>query len=91
MIEGPDLNYTVTGYMEHAITVGLLSAQSLPQGYKEITFKDGQKIRHNLTSDNIYNLLMGTIGHQITGKIEFRDEGNNLYGYYEIGAYRLRK
>ena len=76
--------------MEHAFRAGLLSAQSVPSGYKEITFKDGQKIRHNLTRDNIYNLVMGTIGHQITGKIEFKDEGNNLHGYYEMGAYKFR-
>lgn len=44
-----------------------------------------------MLSDCIYNMMMGTLGHQLTGKIEFRDEGNNLYGYYEMGAYTIRK
>jgi hypothetical protein len=33
---------------------------------------------------------MGTLGHQLTGKIEFRDPKNNLYGWYELGNIKKK-
>ena len=29
--------------------------------------------------------MMGTLYQQVSGKIEFHDKKNNIYGYYEIG------
>ena len=47
-----------------------------------VTFKDGQEIKFDLIGDSVYNLFFGTIGHQLIGKIEFKDEANKLYAYY---------
>lgn len=33
---------------------------------------------------------MGTLGHQLTGKIEFNDTQNNLYGFYDIGNVKRK-
>ena len=33
---------------------------------------------------------MGTMGHQLTGKIEFHDKLNNLYGWYELGNIKKK-
>ena len=33
---------------------------------------------------------MGTLGHQLTGKIEFKDPKNNLYGWYELGNIKKK-
>lgn len=33
---------------------------------------------------------MGSMGHQLTGKIEYKDEANGLVGYYEPGKYRMK-
>lgn len=34
---------------------------------------------------------MGTMGHQMTGKMIFTDESNKLEGFIEFGAYNFRK
>ena len=54
------------------------------KGYKEVIFKDGQRIRHNHHSDIFYNIMMGTLGHQLTGKLEYVDEANELVGTFTI-------
>ena len=33
---------------------------------------------------------MGTLGHQLTGKIEFHDKKNNLYAFYDIGNVKKK-
>ena len=33
---------------------------------------------------------MGTLGHQLTGKIEFKDVKNHLYAWYEIGNVKKK-
>ena len=30
------------------------------------------------------------MGHQLTGKIEFHDKENNLYGFYEMGSVKKK-
>ena len=62
----------------------------MPNGYKVVQFKDGQEIKFDLIGDLVYNLFFGNISHQLTGKINFRDEANNLHGYYEFGAYSMK-
>jgi hypothetical protein len=34
--------------------------------------------------------MMGTIYHQITGKIEFNDLENGLYGWFEYGNVKKK-
>ena len=63
LIEGPDNNYKMTGYSEFDIRSGLSGATVQAAGYKYITFKDGQVVRFNSTSDYIFNIFMGTMGH----------------------------
>ena len=35
-------------------------------------------------------MLMGNMGHQLTGKITFTDEANQIVAQYEPGKYRLK-
>ena len=92
-IEGPNGNYLTHGLLSHTVRPGLITstAEPAPSCYKLVKFKDGQEIKFDLIGDSVYNLVFGNIGHQLTGKIEFRDEANKLYGYYQLGAYTLRK
>ena len=53
-------------------------------------FKDGQKIDYSWVCDYFWNVFMGTMSHQYTGKPEYRDEENKLYAYFEFGAYKMR-
>merc|ERR1712183_1010169 len=76
--------------MRHVLSVGVLSATATPVGHKEFRFHDGQTIRASLIGDNVYNLMMGTLSHQLTGKVTFVDEQNNLHGYYQLGAYSMK-
>lgn len=55
-----------------------------------ITFKDGQTIIFNNTGDYVFNVFMGNMGHQLTGKVTFTDSANQIEGYYEPGKYRLK-
>jgi len=50
------------------------SAVLTSDGYKILVFKDGSRIRFNNYNDYFYNILMGTMGHQLTGKMSFEDE-----------------
>ena len=59
-------------------------------GHKMVTFKDGTSIKFNNTGDYIFNIFMGSMGHQLTGRIEFHDEANRLYGWYEPGTYKMK-
>jgi len=38
----------------------------------------------------IYNLLMGTMGHQILGKMTFEDDANRLQASFEFGNVRSK-
>ena len=91
LIEGPNGNYRSHGKLSHNIRPGLISSTAEPNGYKVVTFKDGQEIKFDLIGDSVYNLFFGTIGHQLIGKIEFKDEANKLYAYYQFGAYYSKK
>lgn len=89
-IDGPNGNYKLTGWSQMSVKVGMQSANVHTQGYKQISFPDGQTIRFNNTGDYIFNIFMGNMGHQLTGKITFTDEANGIEGYYEPGTYRMK-
>lgn len=88
LIEGPNNSYMVHGWNEYSVKAYVNSVIVEPKGHKTIRFHDGQTIKFNNPTDLIYNLLMGTLYMQISGKIEFHDIENDLYGFYEIGKVR---
>ena len=90
MIDGPNDNYKLIGWSNHDVKIGMQTATLKATGYKLVTFKDGQKIRYNNTGDYIFNIFMGNMGHQLTGKITFTDEANGIEGWYEPGKYKLK-
>jgi len=55
-----------------------------------VTFTDGGQIKWNMAGDQINNIFMGTLGHQILGKIEFHDTQNGLHGFYEFGNVKKK-
>ena len=88
LIEGPNKSYIVHGWNEYSVKAYVNSAIVEPKGHKTVIFHDGQTIKFNNPTDLIYNLLMGTLYMQISGKIEFHDIKNDIYAYYEIGKVR---
>lgn len=84
-------NYKMQGTMEWSIKAGLQSADVDYLGQRKLTFPDGGEIICNIAKDKIYGLFMGTFGHQITGKLEYRDEKNKLTAYVDFGAYMFKK
>lgn len=58
---------------------------------KHVEFKDGSKISYNPTNDQFKNTLIGTITHLLIGKCEYRDEVNNVYGFFELGKGSKRQ
>mmetsp|Transcript_35627 Transcript_35627/g.54487 ORF Transcript_35627/g.54487 Transcript_35627/m.54487 type:complete len:205 (+) Transcript_35627:1001-1615(+) len=87
-VEGPDQNYIAHGYNEYSVKAYVNSAVCTAKGQKTVSFKDGQTIKFNNPSDTFYNIVMGTLYQWITGKMEFHDEANDLYGFYEIGSVK---
>ena len=63
LIEGPNGNYSYSGYLEVNASPGLLSVAVLPKGFRKVVFRDGQTIVFNHHDDSIYNLTYGTMGH----------------------------
>lgn len=78
------------GWSSFKAKAWLNSATLDVDGKKTIIFQDGQRIEWNNQGDQFNNLMMGTIGHQLTGKIEFNDYKNNLYGFYDLGSVKKK-
>ena len=74
-----------------SIRAGLQSADVDYIGEKKITFPDGGEIKTNIVSDKVYGLFMGTFGHQLIGKLEWRDEKNNITAFVDFGSYFMKK
>lgn len=89
-LEGPEGRYTVTGWSGYVIWSGMNSATLVAEGHKKITFHDGHTIVHTMPNDLFYNLFMGTMGHQVQGKLEFKDEKNGLLGTITIGQIKRK-
>lgn len=74
LIEGPNNAYTISGWSNYTVTAGMNNATLVSKGHKKIVFHDGHTIVYNLPGDYLFNLAMGTMGHQMTGTINFTDE-----------------
>ena len=90
IIDGPNNNYSANGHLMFEIRSNPYSATVNCIGKRVVQFKDGQKIEYGWMNDYIWNVFMGTMGHQYTGKMEYRDEANNIYAYFDMGAYKLK-
>ena len=62
-----------------------------PNGYRKVKFKDGQTIVYNHHNDNIYNLSWGVMGHQMFGRLEFKDEEHNIKAFVDFAADSSRE
>lgn len=90
LIEGANKSYRVTGWSTYVIKSGLNSATLAADGHKKVTFYDGQTITYSNPGDLFYNLFMGTMGHQITGKLDFVDKENDIFGTYTFGNVKRK-
>jgi hypothetical protein len=91
LFEGPDNLYTIRGWSSFQAKAWINSAALIADGHKVVTFhRDGGSITWNNQGDQINNIFMGTLGHQLNGKIEFNDVQNNLYGFYDIGNVKRK-
>lgn len=88
LIEGPHKNYTLTGWSSYHVKAGMNSANVTSDGHKLLEFKDGNKIKLNNYNDLIYNMMMGTMGHQIIGEMKFEDDANQIKASFEFGNIR---
>ncbi len=89
--EGPDNLYRFSGYSSFSAKAWLNSIELKVTGQKTVVFpKDGTKITFNNQSDLFQNTFIGTLNHQITGKVEFHDHANGMYAWYEIGNIKKK-
>jgi len=87
---GPGNCYVLSGWSSFTAKAWVNSAQLILSGHKKITFQDGTTITYNSQGDNFNNIFMGSITHQLTGKIEFHDPKNKLYAFYEMGSVKKK-
>jgi len=60
-------------------------------GKKNIVYKDGGRIYSNQPpGDLLQNTFWGTLTHQFTGKVEYFDDENGLYAWYEPGTQDIQ-
>lgn len=90
LIEGPDNKYMVYGWNEYSVKAYINSAVVIPTGHKTVKFHDGQTIVFNNPIDTYYNITLGKLYQWVSGKIEFRDQENDIYAFYEIGKCKNR-
>lgn len=90
LFEGPEGLYKMYGWNSFSAKAWLNSCTLTSEGHKIAEFPDGTKIEWNNQGDQLNNLFMGTLGHQLTGKVEFRDPKNHLYGWYELGNIKKK-
>jgi hypothetical protein len=90
IFEGPGKCYDIVGWSSFQAKAWVNSAALYVTGYKKITFMDGTQITYNGQGDQFGNIFMGTMYHQLTGKIEFNDPKNGLYGWYEMGNVKKK-
>jgi len=57
-------------------------------GKKVVEFQDGSKIEWGIPGDQFNSIFIGTIVHQMTGKMEFHYKSQNIYGFIDIGNVR---
>jgi len=69
---------------------GLNSLDLHASGQKVVEFKDGLRIVYNPTNDRFANTLFGTLQHILIGRCDFRDDVNNIEGWFEIGNVRRK-
>ena len=90
LIEGPNKNYVFSGWLAFGIKSGLRQSHVEQSGHKQVRFKDGQTIRHNHHNDLFYNILYGTLTHQLFGPMEYHDTDNKLYGFFDFNKSRMK-
>ena len=90
LIEGPRHLYRLFGWNSFTAKAWLNSATLYVDGHKTVEFADGTKITFNNQGDQFNSLFMGTMVHQLTGKIEFQYPHHGLYGWYELGNVKKK-
>jgi hypothetical protein len=90
LFEGPNGLYKMYGWNSFGAKAWINSCTLYVDGDKVIEFADGSKISWNNQSDQLNNLFIGTMAHQLTGKIEFHYKEHNLYGWYEMGNVKKK-
>mmetsp|Transcript_15329 Transcript_15329/g.14911 ORF Transcript_15329/g.14911 Transcript_15329/m.14911 type:complete len:151 (+) Transcript_15329:1213-1665(+) len=89
-IIGPDEIYKFSGYSHYSVKAHLNSIDLIVEGGKTIVFKDGSIIKYNNLSDIFQNTFFGTLSHQMTGRIDFKDEKNGIHATIDIGKIKKK-
>ena len=91
LMDGPEQLYRYSGYSTFSAKAHLNSIKLKVTGHKTISFlSDGSSITWNNQSDAFNNTFLGTLNHQIIGKIEFEDKKNGITAWYEIGNVKKK-
>jgi len=81
---GPNDMYRWWGYSCFTPKAGWNKVDLVVKGKKCIKFADGTMIEYEPHQDKFKNCLRGKLTHLICGKCTFKDEKNEITGWYEI-------
>ena len=81
----------MNGYTEYEIHAGVQNSDVTSIGFRQVTFADGGKIRWTHNNDHIGGIFFGNMTHQLTGRVTYTDEQNDLIGYYNFNGYWMKK
>jgi hypothetical protein len=87
---GPKDSYRFWGYYLYEANAGLNSLTLTNRGKRSIQFADGQLITFDFNTELYSGTFMGTMKHESSGTILFRDEVNGLTGSLTIGKVKKR-
>jgi hypothetical protein len=70
---GPKNSYTYHGYSNFSSNAGLNSLKVLNRGKRLLEFPDGTKISFNYAGESYSNSFWGTLRHECSGELTFKD------------------
>ena len=85
---GPKNLYRWWGYSSFKPSAHLNSIDLVVKGGKWVKFHDGSTISYNPHQDQILNTIKGQLTHLICGRCDFKDDTNDVTGWYEINSVK---
>ena len=90
MIEGPGNNYRAYAWSMYTPKLHTNSLELHCKGFKVVEFPDGSRIEYNPSNNAFLNTIWGTMRHIISGRVDFKDEVNGLYGWCELATLKKK-
>src|SRR5690606_11428179 len=90
VLYGPNDNYKFYGYSNFTSGAGMNSLKLTNKGKRYVEFKDGTKIFFNFCIEQYSNSFWGTLRHESTGEMTFKDLVNGYECLLKFGTVKKK-